>query len=215
MSNVDLNNVTFADMAGAANFRGEDLKDEGPLDLTINDVLTKEFDSDKGGKETKWFLAFEEDQRDCPLNKTRLNAMKDLFGMPPSNWIGQRVRLFPTRVSYGGKMYDAIGLDGLSPHDPSSNGTAGGSQMKVTHTGHSAPTAPASDAELNKLVDAAKRIWGDADWNEMLKSHLGGKRLRDHSSDDVYKLLDTLDRAKAPVPASGDGGEVEDPFADI
>jgi hypothetical protein len=62
------------------------------------------------GKETqKIVLYFENVPKSLPLNATNFDAVCDATGFPDTeDWPGQRIELYPTRTSMGGKTVDCI-----------------------------------------------------------------------------------------------------------
>jgi hypothetical protein len=62
------------------------------------------------GKETqKIVLYFENVAKSLPLNATNFDAVCDATGFPDTeDWPGQRIELYPTRTTMGGKAVDCI-----------------------------------------------------------------------------------------------------------
>lgn len=62
------------------------------------------------GKETrKIVLYFKNAEKTLPLNATNFDAVCDATGFPDTeDWPGQRIELFPTRTTMGGKAVDCI-----------------------------------------------------------------------------------------------------------
>jgi hypothetical protein len=62
------------------------------------------------GKETqKIVLSFKNAEKMLPLNATNFDAVCDATGCPDTeDWPGQRIELYPTRTTMGGKTVDCI-----------------------------------------------------------------------------------------------------------
>lgn len=62
------------------------------------------------GKETqKIVLYFENAAKSLPLNATNFDAVCDATGFPDTeDWPGQRIELYPTKTTMGGKTTDCI-----------------------------------------------------------------------------------------------------------
>jgi len=62
------------------------------------------------GKETqKIVLYFENVPKSLPLNATNFDAVCDATGFPDTeDWPGQRIELYPTKTTMGGKTTDCI-----------------------------------------------------------------------------------------------------------
>ena len=62
------------------------------------------------GNETKKIvLHFKNAQKTLPLNATNFDAVCDATGFPDTeDWPGQRIELYPTRTTMGGKAVDCI-----------------------------------------------------------------------------------------------------------
>jgi hypothetical protein len=62
------------------------------------------------GKETqKIVLYFKNAEKMLPLNATNFDAVCDATGCPDTeDWPGQRIELYPTRTTMGGKAVDCI-----------------------------------------------------------------------------------------------------------
>ena len=75
------------------------------LVLTIKDVTDEEVGEDR---EVKFILSFREIEKELILNKTNARILADRFGKDPIGWIGKKVALYSTEVSFAGKMTLAI-----------------------------------------------------------------------------------------------------------
>jgi len=58
--------------------------------------------------EQKWVVYFQETTKGMVLNKTNGLAISGALGDDTDAWIGHQVVLFPTEVSFGSKMVEAI-----------------------------------------------------------------------------------------------------------
>lgn len=65
----------------------------------------------------KIVLYFQETDKGLPLNKTNAIAVGQLYGRDIENWVGKRVALFPTEVSFQGKQYPSIRVRMKPPTD--------------------------------------------------------------------------------------------------
>jgi hypothetical protein len=74
-----------------------------PVYLTITECRTHEFDDG-----TKLVLSFKEDERGLVCNKTNALTIADGYGRDTDNWIGKPLKLFKARVTYQGRMTDAV-----------------------------------------------------------------------------------------------------------
>ena len=78
---------------------------------TIADLREEQIQNQQTGKaENKWVLYFTEDDRGLVLNVTNRVALEDYLGFETDEWLEHKVVLFKDRVSFGGKMVDAIRL---------------------------------------------------------------------------------------------------------
>jgi hypothetical protein len=65
----------------------------GTPTLTIASILTEELIGEKG-PQVKGIVAFSEDARSLPLNKTNGICLREMFGRKVQEWVGKRVTLF-------------------------------------------------------------------------------------------------------------------------
>ena len=75
----------------ASDLNGED------LDVTIKQVEGEQFEDGK-----KPVLHFEEPVKPFIVNRTNFTSISNLHGKSTEMWIGKRITLFPTEVSYRG-----------------------------------------------------------------------------------------------------------------
>jgi len=59
-------------------------------------------------KDEKLVLYFNEVEKSLIMNKTNSTTVKGLYGAIPRNWIGKKITLFPTDVSFRGEMVEAV-----------------------------------------------------------------------------------------------------------
>ena len=81
--------------------------------LTIKSYVVKEFDEvDKktgdGFTVRKPIFSFEETEKTFVCNKTNRETIAHVYGKEMDGWIGKPITLFPTMVSFGDKMVEAI-----------------------------------------------------------------------------------------------------------
>jgi hypothetical protein len=86
-----------------------------PLILTILAVAEAVIGHDKN-KAEKIVLAFNEDPRALPLNKTRTLSMKRFFGDDTDHWVGQRIRIRRVPSTFGSSPFSIVieAVPGLS-----------------------------------------------------------------------------------------------------
>jgi len=62
-----------------------------------------------GKEEQKIVLHFKNSEKTLPLNVTNFDAVCDATGCPDTeDWPGQRIELYPTQTTMGGKVVDCI-----------------------------------------------------------------------------------------------------------
>lgn len=71
-----------------------------PQIVTVKSAEVKEL-GENNDKETKVVLEFYELAKALPLNKTRLKAMADAFGLDTNLWINQKVMIYSQQLSSG------------------------------------------------------------------------------------------------------------------
>lgn len=75
--------------------------------LTIKDWDVKEVGADK---DLCGILYFEEVSKGLVVNKTKKRALLETYGNDLAKFVGKKVTLFATEVSYMGRMVPAIGM---------------------------------------------------------------------------------------------------------
>ena len=97
--------------SGSDSLKADDLKGKD-VTLTISGMEVREFDEEgKYGpyKAKKIVLSFTNTDKTMVLNKTNGYSIADLLQIDdPSNWVGSKITIFPTRTSFGSKMVDCI-----------------------------------------------------------------------------------------------------------
>ena len=63
---------------------------------------------DIGNNEMKPVLRFVGEQKGLVLNKTNAQVIASFLGAETNAWIGQQIELYPTQVSFQGRVVDAI-----------------------------------------------------------------------------------------------------------
>jgi len=102
---------------------------KGTQQMNINDVFPSSFleasdlqgrkikleiggvDIEELGGERKPILRFSGKDKGLVLNKTKSMTLAEAFGPETEGWAGREVALYPTKVSYNGKMVDSIALE--------------------------------------------------------------------------------------------------------
>jgi len=92
--------LTYDEIYTSKFIRASDIPDDGDLILSVRDVS-----SDQVGekKEMKLILHFHEIEKTLVLNVTNAKVMADKWGKDPNTWIGKKVGLYSTEVTFGGK----------------------------------------------------------------------------------------------------------------
>lgn len=73
--------------------------------MTIKSADVKSFDN---GAERKLVLAFQEWDKQLPLNITNARAIADLYGHNSNDWIGKQIMLFSMPVKFQDRMVNAV-----------------------------------------------------------------------------------------------------------
>lgn len=76
--------------------------------LTIKEVKLAKFRQDDGYEKQLLELFFNETEKTFPLNKTNAGTIEYVHGGDTDAWLGKQIVLFPTMVSFGDKMVEAI-----------------------------------------------------------------------------------------------------------
>ena len=95
-------------------WKAESVPTDGVV-LTIAHIEEERLGMDR---ELRAVLYFQEDQRGLPLSKTRWNSLESFAGGNPQRWIGQRVKLVTTRISFKGKSVLSIHISPAPPLSP-------------------------------------------------------------------------------------------------
>lgn len=78
---------------------------------SIADLRQEPIQNQQTGKaDNKWILYFNEDDRGLVLNVTNRLALEDYLGFETDEWADKQVVVYRDKVSFGGKMVDAIRL---------------------------------------------------------------------------------------------------------
>jgi len=101
--------------------KAADLKGKAHL-VTIESVSYETFKGMDGREVQKVVLHFKNTEKTLPLNLTNFDAVCDATGcLDTEDWPGQRIEVYPTRTSMGGKAVDCIRIR----RPPASRQTAG------------------------------------------------------------------------------------------
>jgi hypothetical protein len=88
--------------------KASDLKGK-PHIVTIERAPYETLKSLDGTETQKIVLYFKNAEKTLPLNATNFDAVCDATGCPDTkDWPGQRIELYPTRTTMGGKAVDCI-----------------------------------------------------------------------------------------------------------
>jgi len=72
----------------------------GDTNLTITALLQEELGDDR---QEKPVLYFKEVEQGLVLNLTNFNTIADLYGDETDAWVGKKITVFPTEVTFSGK----------------------------------------------------------------------------------------------------------------
>ncbi len=99
--------MDISEMYKGKNLKAEDLN--GDTHLTITDVESVEFDTDKG-PEPKAVVHFLECEQGLVLNKINFNTIRDIVGGSSNSedWKDQRITIFPSQTGFQGKQVPCI-----------------------------------------------------------------------------------------------------------
>ena len=88
--------------------KAADLKGK-PHIVTIESALYETLKGLDGKENKKIVLYFKNTEKTLPLNATNFDGVCDATGCPDTeDWPGQRIELYPTRTTMGGKAVDCI-----------------------------------------------------------------------------------------------------------
>jgi hypothetical protein len=88
--------------------KAADLKGKAHI-VTIESAPYETLKSLDGKEAQKIVLHFKNAEKTLPLNLTNFDAVCDATGCPDTeDWPGQRIELYPTRTTMGGKAVDCI-----------------------------------------------------------------------------------------------------------
>lgn len=90
--------------------KAEDLEVGKKYAITISGIDAVEFEQD-GKKSTKLALKFKEAEKKLTLNKTNAMVISAVLGPESDHWVGKKIYVYRTKVSYGDKMVDAVRVD--------------------------------------------------------------------------------------------------------
>ena len=93
-------NLTVDELFPSKWLKVGDIDEEQDLALTITRYSIEEIGPDK---ERKPVLYFSETDKGLVLNKTNAETIGSLYGKGLPGWVGKRIALFTTEVTFGGK----------------------------------------------------------------------------------------------------------------
>lgn len=89
--------------------KASDLPPGKEVPVVISAITESEFDDDAGGKKSKKLvLKFQGKEKGLALNKTNATTIAAANGPDTDHWIGKKIFLYATKVSFGGEMVDGI-----------------------------------------------------------------------------------------------------------
>ena len=96
--------------------------------MTMANVVPEEMQNNRGQKETKYVLYFQETDKGLILNKTNSATIARLYGPETENWQGEQVTLYGEEVKAFGKTHNAVRIAPAKPAPAKSNGKKTDSQ---------------------------------------------------------------------------------------
>ena len=111
MENISINDLFPSRFLRPSDLGGSDMV------LTITQVILEDFGT-SGRKENKAVSYFKEVEKGLVLNKTNASSIANLYGDNTAGWVGKRVSLFVTEVSYQGKQMEGIRVRIRPPSKP-------------------------------------------------------------------------------------------------
>jgi hypothetical protein len=106
--NLRGNPMTREEVFPSKYLKAADLKGK-PRTVTIESARYETLKSLDGKETQKIVLYFENVPKSLPLNATNFDAVCDATGCPDTeDWPGQRIELYPTKTTMGGKAVDCI-----------------------------------------------------------------------------------------------------------
>jgi hypothetical protein len=98
--------------------KASDLKGKAHI-VTIESAPYEALKNLDGKEMQKIVLHFKNAEKTLPLNLTNFDAVCDATGCPDTeDWPGQRIELYPTRTTMGGKAVDCIRIRAPSASRP-------------------------------------------------------------------------------------------------
>lgn len=101
---MNINDVFPSNYLKAGDLSGKKLK------LTIESVDMEEIGTDR-----KPVIHFAGKSKGLVLNKSKAAVLSSVFGLETSQWEGQQIAIYPTKVAYQGQMVDSIGVEAVAP----------------------------------------------------------------------------------------------------
>lgn len=88
----------------------------GPTAVTIERVTVETMKGQDGkADEPKPIVFFSELSKGLVCNKTNARTIATFYGDDTDDWCGEKITIYPTKVSWGSKMVDAIRVDTKLP----------------------------------------------------------------------------------------------------
>ena len=98
--------LTRAEVFPSKFIKADDL-DGKAITFTIDRISIEELGEQR---ERKPVVFFRETRGGLVLNRTRWDAIEDLFGSDSDQWVGKSLQLYPSKTSFGGKRVACVGV---------------------------------------------------------------------------------------------------------
>lgn len=138
--------TNYEDVFPSKWIKSDDIPEDGNLVLTVDTIAWEQVGQDQ---ESRMILRFGEIEQGLVVNKTNAVTLGNLFGKNPNGWVGKRIALFATPVSFGGKTVMGVRVNPRAPKQPAqkpANGQPAAAtpheQQIVKELGYDAPPAP-------------------------------------------------------------------------
>jgi hypothetical protein len=101
------NKMNRNDLFPSKYFKAADLGGK-PTTLVIKATSVEAMKNMNGGTDDKLVVTFVNQTKGLVVNRTNYDAIADLHGDETDNWAGQRVELYPSKASVGGRSVDCV-----------------------------------------------------------------------------------------------------------
>jgi hypothetical protein len=103
----DTNMAKISEEFASNYLKAEDLRGRD-VTLTISGAEILEFKDDDGFQKKKVVLSFFRTDKRFVCNATNRTVIAEMLGDETDEWTGQKITLYPTKVSFGNKRVDAV-----------------------------------------------------------------------------------------------------------